>query len=213
MNRVTTFLIIAFFLIFSSNAFADSPLTSTAFYKAYTLEPIVNEAGNCNGILTVSLMNYLADPVQPIDIKMALINRLGWDIKGKTNAATFIQHLQVKNGYSSIEDLKEKSSADELICIAYLKAMDGYFDVKNALEYSNLAITKAKNSYTIHLINALIYSQTFKYGNWCRIYQVMDKVKTNSSLIIDFKAEATRIIFEYTNIYKKYCSPFSKFKR
>ena len=87
-----------------------------------------------------------------------------------------------------------------------------YFDVKDALEYSNQAITKSKKSYTIHLINALIYSQTFGYGHWCRKYQVMEKVRTNSSLILDFKAEGTKIIFDYINGYKKYCSPFSKFK-
>jgi len=48
-----------------------------------------------------------------------------------------------------------------------------------------------------------IYSQTFGYGHWCRKYQVMEKVRTTSSLIIDFKEEATEIIFDYINGYKK----------
>jgi hypothetical protein len=212
MNKIIYLLFSAMLLLENIEVFADSPLTSSNFYKAYALVPIIEEASKCNGKLTDKLINYLADPIQPIDIKMALMNSLGWDIKGKTNATTFIKYLQEKRGYSSIKDLKEKSSADELISIAYLKAMDGYFDVKDALEYSNLAISKAKKSYTILLINALIYSQTFGYGNWCRKYQVMEKVRTNSGLIIDFKAEGTKIIFDYINIYKKYCSPFSKFQ-
>ena len=203
MKHIIYLLFFAILLLLNTDAYADSPLTSSNFYKAYASVPIIKEASKCNGKLTDKLINYLSDPTEPIDIKMALINSLGWDIKGKTNATKFIKYLQEKRGYSSIKDLKEKSSAEELICIAYLKAMDGYFDVKDALEYSNQAITKSKKSYTIHLINALIYSQTFEYGHWCRKYQVMEKVRTNSSLINDFKEEATVIIFDYINGYKK----------
>ena len=209
MNRITNILTIAIIFLFSSNAFADSPLTSTEFYKAYASVPIIKEAGNCKGILTITLMNYLADPVQPIDIKMALINRLGWNLKGKKNSSLFIRHLQKKGLYSSELVLKDKCTSFELLCIAYLKAMDNYFDVKDALVYSKLAVAKAPTSYTVQLINALILAQTFSYSSWCRIYAVVENIRSDNSLTIDFNTEATGIIFEYINIYKKYCTTSS----
>lgn len=186
-------------------AFADSPLTSTQFYKAYESVQIIQDASKSKGILTKKLMNYLSDPSHPIDIKVALINRLGWNIYGKHNANLFIQFLQKTKGYQSIKDLKERASSHELLCISYLLALDNYKDVKEALIFSNLAANKETKSYTIKLINALILSQTISYGNWCKKYEVIQKVRTATNLTIDFKSEATDIILQYISSYKKYC--------
>ena len=198
-------LLLPFIFFFSSNSFADSPLTSTQFYKAYESVQIVQDAANSKGILTEKLMNYLSDPSHPIDIKVALINRLGWNINGKHNANLFIQFLQKTKGYQSIKDLKERASSHELLCIGYLLAMDNYKDVKEALIFSTLSATKEPKSYTIQMINALILSQTFSYGNWCKKYEVVQKVKTATNLTFDFKSEATDIIFQYISSYKSYC--------
>ena len=92
------FLGILAMLFFSYQASADSPLTSTEFYKAYEKLPIIQLAGNSNGLLTKELMNYLVDKDNPTDVKIAIINRLGWDIKGKTNASILIQYLKSKQG-------------------------------------------------------------------------------------------------------------------
>ncbi len=70
-------------LFTSYQASADSPLTSTEIYKAYDKLPIIQLAGNSKGLLTEELIKYLADNGNPTDVKIALINRLGWDIKGK----------------------------------------------------------------------------------------------------------------------------------
>lgn len=201
-KRITTFLFLIFFV---SIAFADSPLTSTQFYKAYESLPIIQDASKSKGILTEKLMRYLSDPSHPIDIKVALINRLGWNINGKNNANLFIQFLQKTKGYQSIKDLKETASSHELLCIGYLLALDNYKDVKEALIFSTLAATKEPKSYTIQMINTLILSQTFSYGNWCKKYEVIQKVKSLSNLTFDFKLEASEIIFQYISSYKTYC--------
>ncbi len=191
--------------MFCAHSFADSPLTSTQFYKAYESEQIIQDASKSKGILTEKLMIYLSDPSHPIDIKVALINRLGWNINRKHNANLFIQFLQKTRRYQSIKDLKERASSQELLCIGYLTAMDNYSDVKEALVFSNLAIKKETKSYTIQMINALILSQTFSYENWCKKYEVIQKVKIAMNLTFDFKLEASDIIFQYISSYKKYC--------
>ena len=152
----------AFIFLLSSIAFADSPLTSTEFYKAYDTNPILQEVSKSNGVLSDKLMFFLEDFSQPIDVKMAIINKLGWDRKGKNNATLFINFLIQKRKFASINDIKNNASSQELICIGYLMAMDNYFNVKKALEFSHLAVKRDKKSFTIHIINALIEAQTIK---------------------------------------------------
>lgn len=205
MKITKNILSILFLLLSSSKVFADSPLTSTEFYIVYYNVKIVNEAANSGGKLTGKLMIYLADPLQPIDIKMALINRLGWNAKGKKNSKIFMRFLKKIHGYKTDESLINSISGEDLTCLAYLKAMDNYFNVEKALDYSNLAIKKSPNSFTINIINALLKSQIFLKSDSCKVYQVLEDVRVNSDLKNDFKKEATDVIFEYVTMYKESC--------
>lgn len=188
-----------------NNASADSPLTSTDFYKAYEKLSIIELASTSKGLLNEKLISYLADKNNPIDVKTALINRLGWNIKGKFNATVFIKFLKAKYKYKNEEALKNGLSASDLISIAYLKAMDDYFDVKEALVYATLALAKDPKSYTINIIQSLIASQAFVMKNYCQVFKMVDKVRANQNLTIDFKKEASEIVFQYIDRYKKYC--------
>jgi hypothetical protein len=158
-------------LLFTSNhAFADSPLTSTEIYKAYDKLPIIQLAGNSKGLLTEELIKYLVDTGNPTDVKIALINRLGWHIKGKKNASIFIKYLRSKYGYKTAADLTTGLSASDLICIAYLKSMD------------------------------------YVYKSYCQVFKIVDEVRTDENLTMDFNKEASAIIFDYIDGYKKYCT-------
>ena len=54
-------------------AYADSPLTSTDFYKAYLDVPIVKKAADNPNKLTKEMMEYLYDDKNPLDIRIALL--------------------------------------------------------------------------------------------------------------------------------------------
>jgi len=84
--------LILFFLL-SSICFADSPLTSTEFSKAYLNEPVVIKASKAKGKLSNELMIYLTDETKPVDVKLALINKLSWNVKDKNNATIFLKYL------------------------------------------------------------------------------------------------------------------------
>lgn len=90
MKMTKNILAILLLLIFISKVFADSPITSTEFYKEYSIELIIKEDYS-NGIIIGKIKIYLANPLQQIDLKMALINRLRLKAKEKKNSKIFIR--------------------------------------------------------------------------------------------------------------------------
>jgi hypothetical protein len=193
------------FLLVANTSFADSPLTSTPFYKGYLDIAIIKEAAKSDGIITEKQLQFLTNSKNPIAIKLALINSLGWNVKGKSNAPEYLDYLFKKQSQLNYNNFINKASAEELICYAYLKAMDDYFNVKSASVFARQAMYKAPTSYSIHLIGALIQVQGVIAKNWCSIYTNMHQVGTNKKLNIDMKSNSIKTIFIYTDRYKEYC--------
>lgn len=193
----------AFFILsINSSLLADSPLTSTWFSEAYKNEKIMVTASEAKGILTNELMNYLNAKKNPIAVKMAIINQLSWDINGKDNATIFYNYLVLKHGYKSKADFLKKGKGYQLLCMAYLKALDNYFDVNEAIEFAEQALVKNPKSYTFNIICALIKAQLAFDSDWCKVYSLTNDVRTNISLSNDMNEEAIKIIFEYMDLYK-----------
>lgn len=188
-----------------SYAYSDSPITSTFFSAAYKDVPIVQAASKSKGILTSELMGYIDNSSNPIDIKVAIINELGWNFDGKTNHILFFQYLKNINGYSGMEDFIIHASGDELLCFAYLKAMDNYFDVEDAISIANHALERSPKSYTFNIIVAILEAQNVRQNNWCHIYKLSNRVRINKALKMDMRSKAAAIIYEYMDLYKDYC--------
>ena len=203
--RFIAFVLIS--LVFTcKSVYADSPLTSTNISKAYQDLSIVIKASEAEGILTNELIEYLLNEKNPIANKIALINELGWDIDGKNNAAIFLDYLIQKQGYEDQEDFLNNGKDFELLSMAYLKALDDYFNVSEALIYAERALSKNSESYTYNIITALIEAQIATRGDWCKVYKSTDQVRTKTSLETDMRDEAVTIIFDYMDSYKKYCN-------
>ncbi|MEZ4830038.1 MAG: hypothetical protein R3C61_27710 [Bacteroidia bacterium] len=185
--------------------YADSPLTSTGISAAYKDSKIVQMASKTKGELTVELMNYLIKSKNPTDVKIAVINELGWDFDGKNNSATFFDYLKKKKKYKNEDDFLRNGSADLLICMAYLKALDDYFDVEAALTFAQKAKEKNGGSYTIQIMCALIEAQRAMDSDWCEVYNLTNNVRINESLKRDMRQDAMDIIFEYMDLYKDEC--------
>ncbi len=200
-----TLLVLLFIWAFSQIAQADSPITSTDISSSYQDVAIVQTAKSAQGALTDELMAYLADESNPIDVKMAVINQLGWDFDGKSNADVYLNYLIMTKKISSEAKLKKKGTAHQLICMAYFRAMDNYFEVKDAVVYAELATRKNKKSYTIQLIAAIIKAQKAFDADWCAVYKLTDAVRTNTSLTMDMRNEASVAVFEYMDLYKESC--------
>jgi hypothetical protein len=168
--------------------------------------PLVNKTAKSNGVLTNEVFDFLNLKSNTIDKKIALINALKWGVNRKNNAALYLKGLFVIHKEYSTKNFFDKGTAEQLICYAYLKAMDNYSNVEQALKFSTQAVKRNSNSYTIALINQLIKCQTISHKEWCEIYRVMNEIRENKKLLIDFRKQASNIIFNYTDCYKEYCT-------
>lgn len=206
MNTIRILIVGISILATVFRAQADSPLTSTQFSTAYSDQEIVQKAKSQNGALNDELMAYLASKKNPIDVKLAVINELGWNFNGKNNYDLFITYLK-SNGYKNDKKLIKKGGADLLICVAYIKALDNYFQVSDAISLAKKAKSRdKKSSYSVQLIAGLIEAQEAMDGNWCKVFQLCDEVRANESLKMDMRQEASDIIFEYMDLYSEYCT-------
>lgn len=205
MMKIKNLLLCIGFFLIAHTSFADSPLTSTPFYKGYLDIAIIKTAAKSNGKITEQQLQFVTNTKNPIAVKLALINSLGWNLKGKSNAKDYLAYLFKKQPQLNYHNFINKATAEQLICYAYLKAMDNYFDVKAASVFAKKAMRKAPTSYSIHLIGTLIQVQGANQNNWCDVYTKINQVRTNKKLQLDMRLISTAAIFSYTDGYKKEC--------
>ena len=113
-----------YYLFFLSIANADSPITSTDFYKAYLHIPEVEEAHEI-GVLSDKIAQFLLDSENSLDKKSAVINALSWDFDRKINAFLFKRYLKAKYQVKDdIDSLVKVMNDVELFCLGYMTVMD-----------------------------------------------------------------------------------------
>lgn len=193
MKKLAVFLVaISLLLSVTIVSKADSPVTSTSFYKAYTDIAIVSKAAE-QGVMDEETADYLADPENPIDIKAAVINALSWDFNGKNNTESYINLIYNKQ----FDDIDLDSlSGQELFCIGYLKAMDDYFDTAEALAILKKAEAKIMDSMTVSIVRAVVEAQNS--GN---VWERVETVINDKSLNVDMRLDAINIIIDYMSLY------------
>lgn len=190
-----------------STALADSPLTSTDIAQAYANERLVQEGLECKGMITPALCVKLNDEEVPIAVKVAAINAVSW-VYGEYvgNAEQFLAANAGTNGFASLEELLEQGTADQLICYAYLRALDDYDDVAEALVVAEKAVERAPGSLAIAMIHGLIKAQHAFETDWCLVFESTNQVRQQRSRYnYDFSAAAMANIFEYMDLYEDDC--------
>ncbi len=205
MNYLKTAIISLAFVFISTNVYADSPLTSTNFAAAYADEPMVIAASKTDGYISNYVMDYLSSDKFPIDVKMAIINQFGWKLAGKNNSKAYAFYLKESRGYSDMPDFLKSGKADELLAMAYITALDDYFNVDEAIMFADEALKKRPESRTFHLIAGLIKAQKAMDSDWCEVFKITDGVRKNVELKNDMRPEAVKIIYDYMDIYGDDC--------
>ncbi len=186
-------------------AWADSPLTSTHFCAAYDEHPMVQMAcEEMQNNIPTTLLNFLADEHQPVDVRLAVINKLGWNFDGTTLGVQLGEYLMGRYGVKTEKKLLKKIDAKTLAVYAYAKAMSNYFDVKAASELGHLAVKKDKDkSFSVAMISALIDAQIYLDSDWSMVYKVVADVLHDGSLHLDMRQEAIDNIMDYINLYNE----------
>ncbi len=203
MKRLLT--TIALLMAFTA-AWADSPLTSTHFADAYSDHPMVQMASQeMQYDIPTTLLNFLANKNEPVDVRLAVINKIGWNFDGTTVGAQLEQYLMGRYNVKTEKKLVKKLDAGTLAVFAYARAMSNYFDVTAASALAQQAVKKNKNkSFSVALISALIDAQVYLDNDWSMIYKAVADVLHDGSLHLDMRQEAIDSIMEYINLYSEY---------
>lgn len=187
-------------------SWADSPLTSTHFADAYSDHPMVQMATEeMQYDLPTTLLNFLANKNEPVDVRLAVINKIGWNFDGTSVGAQLEQYLMGRYNVKTEKKLVKKLDAGTLAVYAYARAMSNYFDVTAASELGHLAVKKNKNkSFSVAMAAALIDAQEYLHNDWSKIYKVVADVLHDGSLHLDMRQEAIDNIMDYINLYTEY---------
>ncbi len=137
---------------------------------------------------------------------MAVINCLAYDEWGyRKNSNAFLKRILDKGVYNNTEDLKNNGRADHILCMAYLMAMDYYFQAHISLVWFKKALQKNPNSFTFAIIDALVNAQLTYEKKPCDAYKLTDEVRKNTALKQDMNPEAVRLIYDYMDVFKAEC--------
>lgn len=198
------FAVLVLLLSWTAISWADSPLTSTDFARAYASSPMVKMAENVQGTLPSALLTFLGNDKAPVDERLAVVNQLGWDFEGTSFGDQLGDYLMRKHNVSDVTDLAGKLNAGTLAVYAYALAMSDYFNVYEAGYLAHLAVEKNEGrSFSVAMVAALIDAQELMDGDdWSKVYKVVADVLKDQTLRHDMKQEAVDIIMEYIDLYK-----------
>lgn len=197
--------LVLFLLLVASPMLADSPLTSTDFYYEYQDYDIIIDAEK-NGVLNNEMAEFLSNEKVETGAKAALINALGWKFEGKDNAKRYWDYLKNKHTISNETELIKHFSGDELMSLAYMTALDDYFQPQNAWPYMELALKKNPNSTTYLVIAAIIKGQISFDSDWCNIWKSFEEAMEVDNQNWDIRASALFPIIDYLILYKSECN-------
>lgn len=214
MKRLISLSFMIFTMVF---CYADSPLTSTDFYHAYMDIPLVQKAHNNPGKISKEAMDYLYDDNKPLDIKMAIINAIGWNFDRHYAYFDYMDYCKQKfpkNKYGfpsshsvTQNDIFTYSSPQQKAVLIYLTAMADYFDTEflSRILKNHLSSDELLNTQSFNISISLALAQIlFDNGDWCEVYNVVNQMLVNAE-IKDVRPEAIYIIMDYIKAYKEYC--------
>lgn len=183
---------------------ADSPLTSTHFASIYFDYPIIKQAYD-DGELSTEMADFLSDTSNTPGAKAALVNGLGWDFNGKNNSEIYLEYLMEKYMEHREKELLDTLLPDELMSLAYMQALDDYFDVSSSKPIIDKALDHNPNSLTYLVIAALIKGQLSFDKDWCNIWKSFEAVLEKDEKNWDIRPKALYPIIDYLILYKSDC--------
>ena len=195
--------IFSFFFFIPAFLLADSPLTSTAFYRAYMDIDEVSRAEA--GRLDPGILEFLFNDSENIGERLAVVNALGWNVKGKLLSEQMESFLKKKYGFKNTVILSMLSD-DELVILAYRTALDDYFHPENSLPFLQEWERRFHSRSRAHaVILSLIKAQIAFENSWCDVWKIYHAAASDKKLKTDISGEALDIIQDYMILYKEEC--------
>lgn len=203
-------------ILFSGTTLADSPLTSTPFSDAYASTKMVTYAKEKG--YDKKVVKFLAGKKSIIE-KLAVINSFGFskDLatdfeaylikkrKGVTTA-TFEELRVIPSEEPTEKEITKGLTADDLVCWAYMIAMQDYNKPQVAMKGAFLGHARNKNSMAHAVPYALISGQVLFDIDWCQVYRIPTSILVDTEYTENkISAEALKIITDYIDLYAGDC--------
>jgi peptidyl-prolyl cis-trans isomerase B (cyclophilin B) len=191
-NRVLGFLCFLGVVFGGLNIYADSPINSAYIFRAYEDLELVQKA-LVGGTLDIEFLSYLDDSKNSMDQRLALISAMFYSPNFKKEddfARVFVEYAYGR----SLEDLKKEDFLeDDLVLIAYMKAMQQDQSPSLAQGYMDDALERNEESLVVNLIHILFrahrkivegnISGDFIYEYWLdSIQEISEKVREEKVL-------------------------------
>ncbi len=197
--------------VLTASAYADSPLTSTDFYRAYMDVPEVADAVGAE--MSEEIYRTLQADDHTLDVKVAIINAMGWTFEGQSNAASYMDLYMADHDKAVVDS--DYMSGEELIMLAYLVSMDDYFTMSpieagaegvlgmTGVELAHEAADRVPDDFTVRMISALILAQEAMDYDWGYVFEICDFVM-KEALVRNIRDGAIDIIMDYIGLYQGY---------
>ena len=213
MKIFTRLFIFAVLLCGFGISYADSILTSTEFYYFYTDVPQVWKAAENKNTFTKAQKQYLVNDTVPFDKKIALVNAFSWNHEGDYfgEFLGFLKDRFPKSKYNipanqelSDEEFYKYATAEELVLLAYLKAMDDFNEEEVTLDLVERALKKDHpNSQSFWLPVTLIQTHIMSFNDQDNeIYPTVEK-QLLLAPIHDMRYEAMDTVMDYLYYFKR----------
>ena len=202
MKRIILLLSVIMFA--AAGCYADCILNSTEFYRAYLDVPLVNSAHQNKNNFTAEHKAYLMNENNPMDIRMAIVNAFDWDHEGDYYRQ-FMDYLKEKTNSRSDEEVIQNASAERLVTLAYLKAMQE-LDVEEDEDIPallDMALQKPHDLTVSYLLpHIIIMTQILDFdGQRDKIFPMVERgILSNPNQ--DMRPEAIDYYMDYMNYYR-----------
>jgi hypothetical protein len=194
-------------IMLSQVSLADSPLTSTSFSEAYRDLPLVSAAEKTHA-LTPAMSAFLLNQATPLDQKLALVNALGWNFDGQTNAKVFLAALNQHYGQTDTRPEALPLTADQQLVLGYLMAMDNYlYPDGTALPWIRRGARQLWQSESAQLVLAVAEGHGYldRPKVWCQVWMFTQQALKKPGLQVDMRPQGREILIDYMRLYQDSC--------
>ena len=213
MKKLSFIFLIAAIFFVGQLSYADCILNSTEFYESYIGVPEVSAAAQNKYKFSESQKEYLVNDTVPFDKKIALVNAFSWDHEGDYfgEFLSFLKERFPKAKYNipanqelSDEEFYKYATAEELVLLAYLKAMDDFNEEEVTLDLVERALKKDHpNSQSFWLPVTLIQTHIMDFNDQANeIYPTIEK-QLLLAPIHDMKYQAMDTVMDYLYYFKR----------
>lgn len=200
-------LVFVFLFLFTNKTYADSPLTSIDLWTAFPADVDVQKAFRIRKMEN-STLQFIIDEDNSLELKLGVINALGWSLKSnEKKSTTLLKYILKKYKVKSITDLYSKKYAELLTCYTYSLALDNYLNVDKVVPLSNKIATLDDTNVLVDFINKLIKCQQyFLLEDWCNTNLIFKNIKKSDYFKSEVGQKIYEVSFDYIDSYKEYCS-------